>query len=90
MMTVNDFNIMAGILSDDDDKQGVIAIKGTTKKEIAEKTGLSVSKVGNTLAEFKKEGLVEYGLRRGNTYTYILTEKGFKEFLKVGGIMDND
>jgi predicted transcriptional regulator len=86
MMTQNDFKILQNILNEDDKSKGTIKTNGTTKKELMEKTGMSITKVTNTLLYFQSQGLVENGLMIKNSKSYIVTEKGMKELLELKGM----
>jgi len=86
MFTQNDIHILEAIVDQADDKKGIIKTKGTTKKEIIEKTKLSLSKVNNTLINFQAQGYIENALKVKNSNSYILTEKGLKESLSMKGM----
>ena len=86
MITQNDFKILQNILSEDDKTKGAIKTNGTTKKEIMDKTGMSITKVTNTLLNFYNQGLIENGLSVKNAKSYIVTEKGMKELLELKGM----
>lgn len=86
MITQNDFKILQNILSENDKTKGTIKTNGTTKKEIMEKTGMSTTKVTNTLLNFYNQGLIENGLSVKNAKSYIVTEKGLKELLELKGM----
>jgi hypothetical protein len=86
MITQNDFKILQSILDKDEKTKGVIKTNGTTKKEIIQKTGMSTTKVTNTLSSFQNQGLIEYGLMIKNAKSYIVTEKGQKQLLELKGM----
>lgn len=86
MITQNDFKILQSILSETDKTKGTIKTNGTTKKEIMDKTGMSITKVTNTLLNFYNQGLIENGLSVKNAKSYIVTEKGLKELLELKGM----
>lgn len=90
MITLSDFQILKSILDKDDKDKGIIPTRGTTKREIMDKTGLSITKVNTSLYGFIKDGLVEQGLKIKNTNTYCLTKLGIKEILKLKGDTIND
>jgi DNA-binding PadR family transcriptional regulator len=86
MITQNDFKILQSILDKDDKGKGIIKTNGTTKKEIIQKTGMSITKVTNTLTNFQNQGLIGHGLMVKNAKSYIVTEKGQKELLELKGM----
>lgn len=86
MITQNDFKILQSILSETDKTKGTIKTNGTTKREIMDKTGMSITKVTNTLLNFYNQGLIENGLSVKNAKSYIVTEKGLKELLELKGM----
>lgn len=90
MLTLSDFKILEAILDKSDSEKGIIATKGTTKKEIIDKTGLSITKINISLYSFIKDGLVEQGLKVKNSNTYCLTKTGMEEFIKLKGGNIND
>jgi predicted transcriptional regulator len=86
MITQNDFKILQNILDENDKTKGNIKTNGTTKKEIMDKTGMSTTKVTNTLLNFYNQGLIDNGLSVKNAKSYIVTEKGMKELLELKGM----
>lgn len=85
MFTQNDYKILEAIVDRYDKKKGTISTRGTTKKEIAEKTHLSPAKITNTLLTLKAAGYIEYGLKVKNANSYIVTDFGMKEMLLLKG-----
>lgn len=90
MFTQNDFKILQSIVDKDDETKGVAKANGTTKKEIMDKTKLSSTKVTNTLLTFESIGLIEQGLKVGNSKSYILTDLGAEELFKLKGVSKTD
>ena len=86
MITQNDFKILQSILDEKDKTKGVIKTNGTTKREIMECTGMSITKVTNTLLNFYNQGLIESGLSVKNAKSYIVTEKGMIELMNLKGM----
>ena len=76
MFTQNDYYILESILDKSDEDKGMIKTKGTTKKEIIDKTKLSLSKVTLTLGMLESHGYIEVGLKVKNAKSYIVSEKG--------------
>ena len=75
----SDFNILVAILDKDDNKKGVFKGYATTTKEIKKKTNYGHTKIYSGLKTLMNKGLIDYGLKKGNCKTYIVTEKGMKE-----------
>lgn len=90
MFTQNDYFILESILDKEDKNKGNIKTSGTTKKEIIEKTKLSLSKVTVTLGILESHGLIENGLKVKNAKSYIVTEKGMEELLKMKGMYKDE
>lgn len=90
MFTQNDYFILESILDKENESKGNIKTQGTTKKEIMDKTKLSLSKVTITLGILKSHGLVEQGLKVKNAKSYIVTEKGMEELLKMKGMYKDE
>lgn len=85
MFTQNDFAILQAILDKNDEYKGSIKAKGTTKREIIDKTGLSLSKVTLTLGMLESHGYIEVALKVKNAKSYIVTEKGIEEIYRING-----
>jgi DNA-binding MarR family transcriptional regulator len=85
MASHKDFEILSAIMDDKDPNKGVLKNRGTTRKEIAEITSLSNTKIGTTLAMFEKQGLVEKGLSIGRIQTYVITEAGVDMIDELSG-----
>lgn len=90
MFTLNDFYILRAIIDKNDKDKGIVKFKGTTKKEIQEKTKLSLPKITNALTDFINQGYVDYGLKIKQSKTYIVTQKGNEELLKAGGKLKDE
>lgn len=86
MYTQNDYAILEAVVDKNDKNKGVIKKNGTTKKEIMGKTGLSITKVTNTLLNFENKGLIAQALKVNNSKAYVLTEEGLKELCKMKGM----
>lgn len=85
MFTQNDYAILESIVDRNDGEKGIIKTRGTTKKEIMQKTGLSITKVTNTLLQFESKGLISQALKVKNSKAYTITEDGMKELFKLKG-----
>lgn len=90
LFTQNDYYILESILDKNDDSKGLIKTKGTTKKEIITKTNLSLSKVTLTLGMLESHGYIEVGLKVKNAKSYIVSEKGMEELLKMKGMYKDE
>lgn len=90
MFTQNDYKILEAIIDKSDESKGIIKTKGTTKKEVLDKTQLSLSKVTITLGILESHGFIENGLKVKNAKSYILTEKGMEELLKMKGMYKDE
>ena len=90
MFTQNDYKILEAIIDKTDEDKGIIKTKGTTKKEVLDKTQLSLSKVTITLGILESHGFIENGLKVKNAKSYILTEKGMEELLKMKGMYKDE
>lgn len=90
MFTQNDYYILESILDKSDEDKGMIKTKGTTKKEIIDKTKLSLSKVTLTLGMLESHGYIEVGLKVKNAKSYIVSEKGMEELLKMKGMYKDE
>ena len=90
MFTQNDYYILEAILDEGDETKGVIKTKGTTKKEIMDKNKLSLSKVTITLGILESHGYIEVGLKVKNAKSYIVSEKGMEELLKMKGMYKDE
>lgn len=83
MASQNDYNILMALITRNDSLKGVAPSKGTTKQEIQEATGMSITKISNTLKLFIEQGFVEYGLNVGRAKSFIVTDEGFREMRRV-------
>lgn len=90
MFTQNDYKILEAIIDKTDEDKGIIKTKGTTKREVLDKTQLSLSKVTLTLGILESHGFIENGLKVKNAKSYILTEKGMEELLKMKGMYKDE
>jgi predicted transcriptional regulator len=90
VITLNDYSILQAIIDEDDDEKGFIKTKGTTKKEIQDKTNLSTTKITTTLIKFQAQELIELALKVKNSNSYVLTEKGMTELLGMKGMLKNE
>lgn len=77
--TKNDYKILKNIMDRNDETKGRSRNKGTTVKEICDKTGLSYNKVRLTLKMFLEDGFVGYGVALVKTKTFYITEDGLIE-----------
>lgn len=87
MFTQNDYKILQSIMNEEDKTKGVIMTNGTTKQEVITKTGLSMTKITNSLLSFESKELIQPALKVKNAKSYILTESGMKELLNLKGMI---
>lgn len=85
MITVSDYDILRNIIDKNSKTKGVIPTEGTTIKELVEKTSLSDRKIRLTISNFLKDGLIDFGLAIKNSKSYIVTDKGLAEIIKIAG-----
>lgn len=86
MLTLSEYNILEAIIDKNNKTKGVIALYGTTKKEIEDKTSLSKTKIFTALQKFENQGLVKKGLKQGNSNSYYLTEEGLLKLKEIKGM----
>ena len=89
MFTQNDYEILKAIMDKDNNQKGIIMTNGTTKQEIITKTGLSITKVTNTLLSFEAKGFIEPALKVKNAKSYMISDKGINEILSMEGMINN-
>lgn len=87
MFTQNDYKILQAILDKGNNQKGMIMTNGTTKQEIITKTGLSITKVTNTLLSFEASGYIKPALKVKNAKSYIVTQKGSQEIINMKGMV---
>lgn len=80
--TENDYKILAKI-TDKEFKCGLSKSTGLSIKDLVDRTGLSDKKVRISIKRFLEDGLVGYGVSKGNTKTYYLLEKGLEEMTSI-------
>lgn len=68
-----------------DSKKGINAMHGMNIKEIMAITGLSSTKVRNTISNMIRDELVEFGVKNRNSNTYIITKKGKDRLIELKG-----
>jgi len=78
----NDYKILQCVV-DKEKNRGLAIGRGSTLKQIVEKTGLSLVKVRNTIMILLEEGLVIEGVKRVKAKTYCRTEKGSNKLIEL-------
>lgn len=73
----NDYKILSSIV-DKAKNRGLAIGRGSTLKQIIEKTNLSDVKVRNTLKILLEEGLIIQGVKKIRSKTYCISEKGIQ------------
>lgn len=79
VFTKNDYDILKAIMNRGDNLKGLCKSKGTTVKEILEKTNLSDRKVRVTLRRFEEVGFIARAMKIGKADAFMLTESGMAE-----------
>lgn len=82
VLNTNDYFVLNKIV-DKDKNLGTSKLRGITVCEIAESTGLSSTKVRNSLKKLLMEGFVDNAIKRIKSNTYHITEKGIREIEQV-------
>lgn len=82
VLTENDYKVLSRIF---DVKQniGLSKVKGVTRKNLTEKTGLSYTKVRTAISLLMEYGFVDIGIAKGKEMTYYITEKGILELKSI-------
>lgn len=78
----NDYKILECII-DKDKNRGLAIGRGSTKKQIAEKSGLSIVKVNNTIKVLLEEELIIEGVKKVRAKTYCISEKGINKLREL-------
>lgn len=78
----NDYKILESIF-DKSENRGISLGRGTTKKQIIEKTGFSVGKVGATLKALRELELIDYAVKRVQADAFYITEKGINRIKEL-------
>lgn len=86
--TDRDYKILLAIMNKEDKTKGVLKRNGSLVTDICNQLALNDKqtcdkKVRQTLKKFIEDGLVEFGIKKGNAYTYIVTNKGIQEIKDV-------
>jgi DNA-binding transcriptional regulator PaaX len=71
----NDYRILACVV-DKEKNRGLAIGRGSTLKQIVEKTGLSIVKVRNTIMILLEEGLILEGIKKAQAKSYCMSENG--------------
>lgn len=71
----NDYKILACVV-DKEKNRGLSIGRGSTLKQIVEKTGFSEVKVRNTIKVLLEEGLIIEGVKKVKAKTYCMSENG--------------
>ena len=80
---VSDYKILMAIMDEHDRRIGRCGAFGTTRADIASKVNLSLKKISDTLSMFIEDGLVKPGPKQARANTYLITDKGLAELVKV-------
>lgn len=79
MMSKNDYKILMVLFRN----KCTTEFLSYTRKDLAEKTGLSLDKVRNTIQKFKKINYVNEGFLNHQAKTYYITEEGIKKIKEI-------
>lgn len=86
--TLADYNILHSFVKKKDETnkyKGTNAFYGMTINEIMGITGLSSTKVRNTISNMLRDGLVANGVKNKNSNTYFITEEGKNRLKELKG-----
>lgn len=78
----NDYKILTCIV-DKEKNRGLAIGRGSTLKQIIEKTGFSDVKVRSTIKALLEEELIVEGVKKVRAKTYCISQKGIKTLKKL-------
>lgn len=78
----NDYKILECVV-DKDKNRGLSLGRGSTLKQIVDKTGLSIVKVRNTIKILLQKGYVIEGVKKERAKSYCITEEGIKKIREL-------
>ena len=78
----NDYKILTCVV-DNENNRGLAIGRGSTLKQIIEKTGFSEVKVRNTIKVLIKEEFVVEGVKKVKAKTYCITIKGIEKLKEL-------
>ncbi len=78
----NDYKILESII-DVKNNRGLSKGRGTTKKQIIERTGFSHVKVHNTIKILLELRLIDYGVKRVHADAFYITSKGYNRLKEL-------
>lgn len=78
----NDYKILTCIV-DKEKNRGLAIGRGSTLKQIVEKTGFSEVKVRNTIKILLEEELIVEGIKRVRAKTYCISQKGINKLKEL-------
>jgi len=81
-LNTNDYYILQCVI-DVEQNRGLVQGRGSTKKQIIEKSGFSSFKVHNTLKVLLQLELISYGVKHEKAKTYCITKKGYEILKKL-------
>jgi len=78
----NDYRILACVV-DKEKNRGLAIGRGSTLKQIVEKTGFSIVKVRNTVMILLEEGLILEAVKKAQAKSYCMSEKGVNKLKEL-------
>ena len=78
----NDYKILTCIV-DKEKNRGLAIGRGSTLKQIVEKTGFSEVKVRNTIKILLEEELIVEGIKKVRAKTYCISQKGIDKLKEL-------
>ncbi|HID0768178.1 TPA: hypothetical protein ACXDAZ_002708 [Clostridium botulinum] len=78
----NDYRILACVV-DKDKNRGLSLGRGSTLKQIVDKTGFSIVKVRNTIKILLQEGYIIEGVKKERAKSYCITKDGAEKLKEL-------
>ena len=78
----NDYKILSCVV-DRENNRGLTIGRGSTLKQIVDKTGLSLVKVRTTISILLQQDLIIEGVKRIKAKTYCISQKGSNKLMEL-------
>ena len=78
----NDYKILQSIVETKENR-GLSRGRGTTKKQIVDKTGFSYPKIYNTVKVLLELGFIDYAVKKVRADAFYITTKGYEELKEL-------